>query len=456
MRKVKYGLVFTLTVLFVLALCIMPACKTTTTETTAAETTAAVTTAAATTAAETTVAETTAAEREPVTIEVWTGATEDHTYYKLMVRAAEIVKEKYNITATIVAKGASNYRELATAAALSQSGPDAMQFWGGMADFITAGRQKLFLPINDILAPEDLKLNAISGFTDPDNGDIYGLPTAINFVCVAFNKELMTQAGIDYASFPLKWTYDEFLAVCAKLKDAGITPFCFANKEGYFADWWPSFMVPTFFDKIEDVIPMYQTKPANKEPFTTFCNNWKDFYTKGYYSEGGDTIPIADAWGQLPNGVGAMAFCSPGIIDIYYEGMKDNVGTIEWPAMGTKELSKANPVFGEGVGITNWTKHPEECLLYIKTLIYEKEIVEGFAKAGNTPVSSSFDMSEFTIDNAATKEYLTKHNQMPTFYEGHGYWSREYSQTTEKFCNMMLKGDITIEQYCKEIDAILK
>lgn len=56
-------------------------------------------------------------EREPVTIELWTQHSEDHPTYTAMVKAADVAKEKYNITVNIVLKGIAGLADSTAAAA---------------------------------------------------------------------------------------------------------------------------------------------------------------------------------------------------------------------------------------------------------------------------------------------------------------------------------------------------
>ncbi|MCG2790613.1 MAG: extracellular solute-binding protein [Actinomycetia bacterium] len=393
-------------------------------------------------------------ERAPITLEYWTVMQEENPQMKAFKRAAEIVKEKYNITVNIVSKGDSGYRELLTASAMSQSGADILFEWSGLADMITSGRQELLLPLNDYLTQEEINsLAGLSACTDPDTKDIYGVIYGSNYIALAYNKDLMEKAGIDYNSFPSKWTYDEFLTVCDKLKKAGITPMTFANQEGYYSDWWHSFFIPTYVDKIEDVIPYYQKTPIYKEPFITFCKNWKDFYDKGYYLDGGGTISIGELWNQFIDEKGALSVTFPSITGMYMDTLgPEKVGLIEFPSMGDGKLSKENPIFGDGIGIANWTKYPEEAVIYLKTLIFEPEIIKMFAAMGNPPVYTKYTMADFPIENPEIAKYFDKHDKMPTFYEGHGFWTVEYSEATRKFCNMLLTGDISIEDYAQEIE----
>ena len=269
---------------------------------------------------------------------------------------------------------------------------------------------------------------------------------------------MMKQAGIDTDKFPAKWTYEEFLDVCEKLKAAGIAPFGFANKEGVFAHWWHSFSFPTYMDKITEVIPYYNEKPIYNDVFESFASNWKAFYNAGYYVEGGNTISINDLWGQFTAEKCAIIPLFPALYSIYVKALgEENVGIMEWPSMGGNgALAMQNPIFGDAIGITNWTKHPEECALFIKELVFNKDIVREFVALGLFPVNKQFKVSDFDIPGAELKDFAANHDNMATYPEGHAFWTREYSSAIEKFCNSMLLGQITPSQYAAEIEAVLK
>ncbi len=65
-------------------------------------------------------------------------------------------------------------------------------------------------------------------------------------------------------------------------------------------------------------------------------------------------------------------------------------------------------------------------------------------------------MNDFEIKSDEVKAYIDRHDQMGTYLEGHSFWSREYDAAILKFCNMLLSGEMTPEQYAKEIEAALR
>ena len=60
------------------------------------------------------------------------------------------------------------------------------------------------------------------------NGKVYGIPSAVNLIGVYYNKDIFSKQGL---SEPKNW--DEFLAICEKLKAAGITPMMNGGKDGW-------------------------------------------------------------------------------------------------------------------------------------------------------------------------------------------------------------------------------
>lgn len=83
---------------------------------------------------------------------------------------------------------------------------------------------------------ETVRKSLLDACADPDSGATPILPYAANGVRLVYNKSLFEEAGIK--DVPV--TYDEFIEVCKKLKDSGITPLGLANASDSTASlgWW--------------------------------------------------------------------------------------------------------------------------------------------------------------------------------------------------------------------------
>lgn len=92
----------------------------------------------------------------------------------------------------------------------------------------TDNYQDYFLPIDDLAFTADDILFYENGRAS--DGNLYVLPLTVSYCGMIYNKQAFAKAGIE--NIPM--TQEEFLADCAKLKDAGITPVGTA-----FKDVWP-------------------------------------------------------------------------------------------------------------------------------------------------------------------------------------------------------------------------
>ena len=185
---------------------------------------------------------------------------------------------------------------------------------------------------------------------------------------------------------------------------------------------------------------------------------WKDFRDAGCYLDGGNTISINDLWGQFTAQKCAIIPLFPALYSIYVKALgEDNVGIIDWPSMGGNgKLAMANPIFGDAIGITKWTKHPKEAALFIKQLVFNKDIVKQFVAQGLFPVDKRMNLSDFDIPGAELKRFASVHQTIATYPEGHAFWTRPFGSAAEKFSNSLLEGQIPAQQYAAELEAVLK
>jgi ABC-type glycerol-3-phosphate transport system substrate-binding protein len=433
---------------------------------TSVETTAAAeTTVAETTAADTSAAETSAEEREPVTLTIWTPQGTDEGVYKMYAEDGEWsknLKEKYNITLKVEHKAMDAWWEVLTTAAMSQTGPDIIFNWTGFQYIIDAGRNKVVKPINDMVSQELLdSVVGWDGVTDTD-GQIYGIPYCVSTQGLAMNKTLFDKAGIDLSDHPKIVNWDEFSGYCDKLLAAGITPIAFANKEGYMGEWWIGDYGTTYFDSNAELLTYIQEKSMNSQPFQAMSEKFKEMYDKGYFFDGGNTLDYGtNAFPQFEGGKAAMqatwGSTYPGYVKAIGEG---NVIVTDWPNFGDGKLSQGPcGLYGSVFGVTNWTKYSEEAFLAIQELVttdWGSDVV--WNVAGEIPSNKSWEFTPSALgedwDNYV-KFYLDSFKN--TDIEAGGAlaykWSAEFGQTFYKFNGAYISGDITFEEFAKELDA---
>jgi raffinose/stachyose/melibiose transport system substrate-binding protein len=137
-----------------------------------------------------------------------------------------------------------------------------------------------------------------------DNVGLYDLPLGLNMEGFWYHKGLFQKAGV--TSTPKTWT--EFLAVCEKLKQAGIAPIVQGGK-----DQWPMTRVLNGYvirsiglDAVGDAV-------SGKAKFTdakyvAAAQMFADMAKNGYFVEGMNTIDPSTASAMLINGQAAIKY----------------------------------------------------------------------------------------------------------------------------------------------------
>ena len=255
------------------------------------------------------------------------------------------------------------------------------QLEGTLADIITFdapntaayAKSGLLYDISSLIsADEQSKFYSLNKY----EGKLYGLPIQESSAGFYYNKKIFRDAGIDVSAFTAEnpWTFEQFKAVCAKLKAHGVTavdmrldatkdetapyllyPFIYAaggsfvSDDGYTATgYYNSTATAKGFQFIKDLI---------SEGYTSYAIGATDFFTGrvGMYLSSGWTIPdldnkyreyfaSRDDWGLLPYPKDVVAASATGswsyaITNNHHSDKTATLELLKW--MASAESSKA-------------------------------------------------------------------------------------------------------------------
>ncbi|MEW5816229.1 MAG: extracellular solute-binding protein, partial [Spirochaetota bacterium] len=180
--------------------------------------------------------------------------------------------------------------------------PDLFAYWAGarVQFVVDSGR---LAPIDDVF--EANKLNDLfppavqQGCTY--SGHKYFMPLTQHFVAFFYNKAVFQKAGVT----PPK-TWDEFLAVCAKLKASGMVPIALGSRERWPAQFWLDYPLlktagPEYRAKLMNGTASY-TDPEVVKAFEL----WKECLDKGYFNKSPNAYDWAEASTMVGKGEAAM------------------------------------------------------------------------------------------------------------------------------------------------------
>lgn len=224
------------------------------------------------------------------------------------------------------------------------------------------------------------------------DGKYYALPMDANFSLILANKDILDANGIEV---PTAWTWDEFLAVSKKLKDAGIFPMG-QNTDNQQGNWFFRNGILSLAASSNQLDDMAAGKiPATDALFTTVFENVQGLYDNEYMYPGQGAVTVTRdevKAGFLQGKVAMIGDIAAGVNGTIKEAQEAGVNTvmIPWPSMGT-----VNAVLGgyDGLFIPANAKNPEASFEVIKAYLGE-EPQKLFADSGLAIVNKNVEITD--------------------------------------------------------------
>jgi len=243
-----------------------------------------------------------------------------------------------------------------------------------------------FEPISDLVPEADKALwtPAVLDFYT-SNGELMAMPWYAGGAHMAYNKDILAAAGVDPASIV---TWDDFMAACKTIKEAGAADFCFtpsAKYAGEFYYLWGTMVLSrggTFFD--ETGAPVFQNSTAALDSFQML----KDGIDQGYFNPAG--VALDDYETLIDFGTGKTAF----LLDSTWAATQANknadlstivgkVGYILVPGAG--DVRSSALLYAGGLGVLKTSEYKEEAKQFIVYLTSEEAQKQHAIDGANMP-----------------------------------------------------------------------
>ncbi len=177
------------------------------------------------------------------------------------------------------------------------------------------------------------------------NGRVYGFPYVVEYWPVWYNKRIFKRLGLQA---PSTWT--EFIAVCERLKKAGVKPILSSLQNN-----WPAFI---WFEEmiIGEDPELYRNLCLGKVKYTDprvvkACRVWKDMIDRGYFTD--PSVNMLTNAGHLWNNESyGMALCGSWYYSTVLVAQGVNESDIGWfilpshnPKAGLNIVFEVGPLF---------------------------------------------------------------------------------------------------------------
>lgn len=169
------------------------------------------------------------------------------------------------------------------------------------------------------------------GYGTKSNGAIYGVPFGAGYwYMVFYNKKLMAKAGI---TNPDPATWNQLLALGAKVKRAGVTPFDIGEKEGYMGAWTQDALISGDVGDAGVLDAYFGKSSLNSDLLTKPYAAWHKLYADGLTNSNAVSLSYATAIADFAAGQAAMTITGGFYNSTFSKGLGDNVGEFPVPVL---------------------------------------------------------------------------------------------------------------------------
>jgi raffinose/stachyose/melibiose transport system substrate-binding protein len=304
---------------------------------------------------------------------------------------------KPNVTVNVVGQSTDSLISAFQSAVTAKSGPDIASQWatGPALGFVW---QDAIVPVSDYVSKDEIS-NWLNLDENKYNGKYWGAPMYLIGIGMMYNKDLFAKAGVTAPDQGKRWTWDEFLAACDKLKAAGITPWTIGDKDGYSGAWWFANIGIQSLDSTDDLRQAVVGKVPFTDPkYSAWYKNMDDMVKKGYFNQDVMSLNLDQGVRLFWEGKGAMSFGTDGMIKQAETDLGESkIGVMLPPQLANGKLaSVGNATQSISFLITKWSKHPQDAADFLAFMHSPERLAAWYKATGVIAADKRFDRSLVT------------------------------------------------------------
>lgn len=195
--------------------------------------------------------------------------------------------------------------------------PDLFSYWAGAQVQFLVDADRLE-PIDDVYREFGLGelFSEVALLGAEYDGRKYFLPLTQHFVAFFYNKAVFNEVGV---SPPETW--EEFLAVCEALKDAGVAPIALGSRERWPAQFWLDYpLLRTAGPEYRADLMAGTASYTDPEVVRAF-ELWKLLVDRGYFVPNANAYDWAEAATMVGTGQAAMT-----LMGTWFMQLDDQIG----------------------------------------------------------------------------------------------------------------------------------
>lgn len=282
-------------------------------------------------------------------------------------------------------------------------------------------------------------------------GDLAGVPPAIQYVGVFYNKALLARVGVtDPSTLDNKQT---FLATLAKAKAAGITPVMLGD-----SDKWPAlhnlslfngwYLTPQQINNwVFDVKGSTYDDAAHIKGATDFRSWMKD----GYFNSDALATSFNDATARFGKGQAMFFITGSWALGDVAKSLGKNAGFMLFPA-GNSGKHEAVGGYSLPFTVSSKTKYPDCAASFVNFVTASPQAIAAQIAAGRP--SAALAGANAKIDDPLLKQMVSEYQRLNQ-EDGLFTWEDWPTPTMLTFmggaAQELLSGQISPQTYCEEV-----
>lgn len=343
------------------------------------------------------------AKAKPGTLELWVGgnfagATPGTPYREWLDSQIDRFKadnQGSDVKITLLSTDNEQVAAKLQAAFQAKKAPDMMLFYSGG---YTSPYVNQLLELNPYFDKTPGFFDSLSGMDlscenldcEGGKGKIIAVPQDFGTYGLFYNKAMFKKAGVQA---PIE-TWDDLLSACTALKETGVTPITFGDRDGYSTDNWITLMYGSYFDdgdvaKVNDGELPY-SDPKLVQPLQQLV----DLREQGCLNKDASSRENFDANADFTSGKSAMVLMYPAVIPDFIKKLGKDLGIMPIPQ------SSDGPLAGRSVGnafynyvVTKQSENPGLAWEFIKLASDETAAGELLTTLGTPPALKGVDES---------------------------------------------------------------
>ena len=338
--------------------------------------------------------------------------------------------------------------------AQSKSGPDIAMQWATLPVLTPVWRGQVS-SLKGLVAPSEMA-NWLNTSENVSGGESWAMPLYLLGQPFVWNKALFKKAGLNPDKGPTTWK--EFLADCAALKKAGITPVVMGDKDGFFGSWFQGTIGTQNLNSVKELQDVYAGKAKfTDSKYSDYLTKLAELKAKGYINNDVTSIDLTQGWQAFAQKKGAMTWTTDGNVATWIKaGMGADLGVQSVPKVGTGKLASFYTATQSiSAYITSWSKNKQAAANFLVWLHQPENVKSWYTATGSFPADKRFSA---TLIKDPVMKALYKLNTLPN-----QLWAQNYappqvdSQGLQPAAQGVLAGTSTAKQAAaaiqKAIDA---